>query len=224
MEAYFILILFRFRSFRKVAGKGKSRNKKEEKLRFPRSRSSLFLNTVREMVCAWRAGASAGAWDSISYRRRSYKLLAAEFHNRGGRCRGGGGCRAPGCTSVFALAMKGEARRRGVKGWKAWPTAINKPPPLAVEFGGAEVSRLGVATRTEHFQKAVSVSWWRRGGGDGSGSGSGDIGVECTWGWMDSAKAYRSLRFSLFALRSSLLRELSSKVPWPLELRRRLHS
>lgn len=108
-----------------------------------------------------------------------------------------------GCTSVFACPAREEGRRVGVVrrgGGRGQARSIKPPPPSSpLEVSGAA------------YEKWFRQRWrWQRRTRKG--------------GCIDSAKPHRSLRRPPSSSSFSLLLHISLKVPWPLELRRRLHS
>lgn len=108
-----------------------------------------------------------------------------------------------GCTSVFACPAREEGRRVGVVrrgGGRGQARSIKPPPPSSpLEVSGAA------------YEKWFRQRWrWQQRTRKG--------------GCIDSAKPHRSLRRPPSSSSFSLLLHISLKVPWPLELRRRLHS
>lgn len=108
-----------------------------------------------------------------------------------------------GCTSVFACPAREEGRRVGVVrrgGGRGQARSIKPPPPSSpLEVSGAA------------YEKWFRQRWrWQRRTRKG--------------GCIDSAKPHRSLRRPPSSSSFSPLLHISLKVPWPLELRRRLHS
>lgn len=155
---------------------------------------------------------------SKNYRIRSVTVLPRIFHNSGKvDAREVDGVVHPRMHQRMYLRVPcegGEARRRGVKGWRAWLDAINKTTPAILAVGGERSCLRKVVSAV--VEVAAEVVRMRKG--------------YIVGGCIDSAKPHRSLRRPpssslLLALRDSISPlAISLKVPWPLELRRRLHS